>query len=120
MNKIFIIDDCGIIPTPSGNTCPIMANIIEACDSDNSIILNTSETIINKTITPSNSFVNLGNNLKRFREINTYSGNSTVWISTEKIITPEINLGLDSMSNNRIITADSSILIHDILNGGDY
>ena len=62
----------------------------------------------------------LGSPVKRFRDVNTISGTSTVWTSTNKIITPELNLGLDSSGNTRTITANNSIIQDDILNGGDY
>ena len=62
----------------------------------------------------------LGSSIKRFRDVNTISGTSTVWTSTNKIITPELNLGLDSFGNTRTITANNSIIQDDILNGGDY
>ena len=62
----------------------------------------------------------LGTPVKRFRDVNTISGTSTVWTSTNKIITPELNLGLDSSGNTRTITANNSIIQDDILNGGNY
>jgi len=62
----------------------------------------------------------LGSSVKRFRDVNTISGTSTVWTSTNKIITPELNLGLDSSGNTRTITANNSIIQDDILNGGSY
>lgn len=62
----------------------------------------------------------LGSPVKRFRDVNTISGTSTVWTSTNKIITPELNLGLDSSGNTRTITANNSIIQNDILNGGSY
>ena len=62
----------------------------------------------------------LGTPVKRFRDVNTISGTSTVWTSTNKIITPELNLGLDSSGNTRTITANNSIIQDDILNGGVY
>ena len=62
----------------------------------------------------------LGSPVKRFRDVNTISGTSTVWTTTNKIITPELNLGLDSSGNTRTITANNSIIQDDILNGGHY
>ena len=62
----------------------------------------------------------IGTSVKRFRDVNTISGTSTVWTSTNKIITPELNLGLDSSGNTRTITANNSIIKDDILNGVDY
>ena len=63
---------------------------------------------------------NLGTPIKRFRDINTISGTSTVWTSTSSVITPNLDLGLDSLSNPRIITANNSIIQNDILNGGQF
>ena len=47
-------------------------------------------------------------------------GTSTVWTSTGIIYTPILNLGQDLSGNTRIITAESSIIQDDILNGGSY
>lgn len=64
--------------------------------------------------------VNIGTPTKRFREVNTYSGVSTLWSATTIIYSPSLDLGLDSLGNSRIITADSSIINYDILLGGNY
>jgi hypothetical protein len=64
--------------------------------------------------------VNLGTTIKRFRDVNTVSGTSTVWTSINVVNTPNLNLGLDSQNNQRIITADNSIIQHDVLFGGVY
>lgn len=64
--------------------------------------------------------LDLGSSIRRFRDVNTISGTSTVWTSTNRVITPEVDLGLDSLNNNRIITADNSIIQNDALNGGSY
>lgn len=62
----------------------------------------------------------LGTPLKRFRELNAYSGNTTVWLATQKVITPQLELGLDSSGNTRTITADNSVIQDDCLLGGTY
>jgi hypothetical protein len=62
----------------------------------------------------------LGTPVKRFRDVNTISGTSTVWTSTNVVNTPNLNLGLDSNNNQRTITADNSVIQDDILNGGLY
>ncbi len=62
-NKIFIIDSTGGTPTFSGDVCPVMANIIESCDSDTSIELNSGDTVFNKTIVAPN--ISIGN-IKEF------------------------------------------------------
>jgi len=76
---------------------------------------------LSSDITPnSDNNINLGSPIKRFREINTVSGTSTIWSATTKIYTPEIDLGLDSSGNTRTINADNSIIQYDILNGGNF
>jgi len=57
---------------------------------------------------------------QRFRSINTISGGSTVWTSTYRVNTPNLDLGLDSSGNTRIITADSSVIQDDLLFGGTF
>jgi len=134
MNKIFIIDDCNLPPPTT--ICPIKANIITACDSDNTILLTSGATIFNKTIIIEDITINgelnsniipstdntlsLGSQSRRFRDINTYSGSTTIWSVSQVVNTPEINLGLDSMSESRIINANNSIIQNDCLLGGTY
>lgn len=68
--------------------------------------------------------VDLGTTLKRFRNINTVKGESTLWVtdslSATSITATTIDLGLDSQSNSRIITANTSILNNDCLDGSTY
>jgi hypothetical protein len=68
--------------------------------------------------------VDLGTPTKRFRQINTLSGDSSYWksttISATTISATTINLGLDSSSNTRILNANTSILKNDCLEGGLY
>ena len=95
-------------------------NTVTGFTVDGGIII-SGNTFVNGDIEPiSDGVTNIGTPLKRFREINTLSGNSSVWTSTVKVITPEVDLGLDSNNENRILNADSSILQFDILNGGNY
>ena len=76
---------------------------------------------LSSDITPNiDNTINLGTTIKRFREINTVSGTSTIWSATTRIYTPEVNLGLDSSGNTRIITADSSVIQNDELFGGTF
>jgi hypothetical protein len=63
--------------------------------------------------------IDLGLPVRRFRNI-TISGASTVWISSIKIITPTLDLGLDSDGNIRQITANNSVISYDVLEGGTY
>ena len=64
--------------------------------------------------------INLGTPIKRFRDINTVSGTTSVWTATTKIYTPELDLGLDNLGNQRTITANSSVIQNDTLNGGIF
>lgn len=64
--------------------------------------------------------VNIGTPANRFREVNTYSGTTTIWSATTIIYSPTLDLGLDSLGNSRILTANSSILNNDVLLGGSY
>jgi len=64
--------------------------------------------------------IDLGSIPKRFRDINTVSGTSTVWTSTLKINTPMLDLDLDSLGNLRQITANNSVIQDDTLFGGNY
>ena len=60
---------------------------------------------LHTNIEPSvDDLVYLGSPSKRFRDVNTVSGTSTVWTSTNQVITPNLNLGLDLSGNTRIIT----------------
>jgi hypothetical protein len=68
----------------------------------------------------SDSTINLGSTLNRFRNINTVSGTSSIWTSTVKVITPSVDLGLDSNNESRVINANNSILQDDILMGGTF
>jgi hypothetical protein len=64
--------------------------------------------------------VNIGTPTNRFREVNTYSGTTTIWSATTIVYSPTLDLGLDSLGNSRILTANSSILNNDVLLGGSY
>ena len=68
----------------------------------------------------SDNTINLGSSVNRFRDINTVSGTSSVWTSTIKVITPSIDLGLDSNNESRFINSNNSIIQNDILLGGSY
>jgi len=80
----------------------------------------TGVTLHDNIVPVTNETIDLGTPIKRFREINTLSGTSSYWTSTVKVITPELDLGLDGDSNSRIITANNSIIQNDILLGGNY
>jgi hypothetical protein len=86
--------------------------------------MGTGQIVINKDLTPSNSNVRVGTTTNRFRELNTLSGSSSYWSSTTALIptlsATTIDLGLDGLGNERVLTADSSVLVNDILNPGYY
>jgi signal peptidase I len=87
----------------------------------NGDLLITGNTETGGDILPTNdSISNIGSQLKRFRDINTISGTSTVWTSTIKVITPTLDLGLDSNNESRVINANNSIIQNDVLIGGSF
>jgi hypothetical protein len=124
INETFIIESAdgennltGFTYTPSSNTFTISSEIAVLSVEMNEI--NGISSTGNILPTNDNSII-LGNTNLRFRNINTVSGNSTVWSSSVSVNTPELNLGLDFSGNSRIITAENSILQNDTLNGGVY
>jgi hypothetical protein len=99
----------------------ISTNTVVSCSGNTSIDLSTNDVAIKGNILPKTTDTyDVGTPTKRFRNINTINGQSTVWTSTVQINTPNLSLGLDSLGNNRTITADNSIIQQDILNGGNY
>ena len=80
----------------------------------------TGITLHNDVIPEPDNTINLGTPLKRFRDINTVSGTTTYWTATVKVITPEVDLGNDSLGNPRIINANNSVIQNDVLNGGTF
>lgn len=118
INETFIIETIEGAPTISACTA-VYTNAIISCDSDSEITLNPTEIIINKNLVPSDLNIDLGNMTKRFRNINTVSGSSTFW-SSNTVSTLKVDLGLDSSGEQRIITADNSLISNDILSGGGY
>ena len=110
INQTFIIEPVTI----TGSCAPVNTTIISGCSDDTVIKLtNSIEPEVDNKIT-------LGSNIKRFREINTKSGKSTTWESSESITTPKVVLGLDSNGEHREITANNSIINNDTLIGGSY
>jgi hypothetical protein len=121
INETFIIEP--IVPdngTISACTAVFTNNVI-SCSGDSQIHLTSGSTIFNTSIVPEiDNNIDAGTPLKRFRDINTVSGTSSVWTSTVKVITPILDLGNDSLGNLRQITANNSIIQNDILLGGTY
>lgn len=121
VNKTFVIDVQGENPPFFSACTALYTNEVVSCDGDAVIILGTGSTIFNSDIVPvSADTINIGTPINRFRNINTVSGTTTVWIATIKTITPELDLGLDSSGNTRTITANNSIINDDFLFGGNY
>ena len=123
VNQTFIIEPLALTgDTPVVSACTaIYTNRLISCDDDGTTIFLSDKIEVSKSIVPLIDAMNdLGVPSLRFRNINTLSGVSSVWTSTEKVITPEIDLGLDSLGNSRIITANNSIIQNDDINGGSY
>ena len=119
INETFIIE-ANNTETISACTAVFTNNIV-SCSGDSQIHLTSGSTIFNTSIVPeSDANIDAGIPLKRFRNINTVSGTSTVWTSTVSVITPTLDLGLDSQGNLRQITADNSVIQNDTLLGGTY
>lgn len=106
-----------IINCDSGST--IYTETIIACESG--VTINNAITVYQTEILPtSDDLINFGSPTRRFRNVNTVSGTSTVWTATGVVYTPVLNLGLDFSGDTRIITAESSIIQDDLLFGGVY
>ena len=120
INQTFIIEPGGSEPIISACTA-VYTNLIISCSGDSQIHLSSGETMFNTSINPIvDASIDVGIPSRRFRDINTVSGTSTVWTSTIKVNTPMLDLGLDSQGIIRQITADNSIIQNDDLNGGNY
>jgi hypothetical protein len=89
-----------------------VVNTIEACDD---VI-----TIASDIVPPSDGLISIGRPIRRFREVNAVSGMTTIWAASTRVVTPEVTLGYDSQGELRILTANSSVLQNDSLNGGIY
>lgn len=123
INQTFIIEPLILTAdTSSISACTsVYTNLVISCSGDSEIQLSSGETIFNTSINPIvDATLDIGIPSRRFRNINTVSGTSSVWKSTIKVNTPMVDLGLDSQSNLRQITADNSVIQNDILNGGGY
>ena len=95
-------------------------NCITELYVENIFACNTGVTIHSDFTPVIDNTINLGTPIRRFRDINTVSGTTTVWSATTKIYTPELDLGLDGLGNSRVITANNSIIQDDALNGGAF
>lgn len=107
------------ITDTSGGTFSVTVDIMSGLTINGQL---TADTINATTsILPTQDItVNIGTPTNRFREVNTYSGTSTIWSATTIIYSPTLDLGLDSLGNSRILNANSSLLNNDVLLGGNY
>lgn len=132
ITKYIVVQPSGIVITGSTGDFTVNGNLF-VCNSGSTIFTDTidpctSGVTINSNFTvyqditqpTSDNTKSFGTPNRRFRDVNTVSGTSTVWASTDRVITPVLHLGLDSQSNNRIITANNSIIQDDLLDAGDY
>jgi hypothetical protein len=119
LNKTIIIQaaDNDVISACTG----VFVTEIISCDGNTSMLFSTDYIVVEGGIIPDvDGTRDLGLPNRRFRDVNTISGTSTVWTSTQVVNTPNLNLGLDADGNQRNITADSSVIQDDILNGGNF
>lgn len=123
INKTFIIEPLSITGgSPVVSACTVVyTNKVESCSGDTEILLTSGATIFNTDLLPTiDNSINLGSASRRFRELNSVSGTTSVWVAQVRVETPLLDLGLDSSGNTRQITANNSILQNDILFGGGY
>jgi len=119
INKTFIISSTPVVPVLPCSA--VTTNIMFSCDGSNTFTFSGNTITPYKSIIPNvDNTLDIGNASKRFRNVNTVSGTSTIWTSTIQVITPEINLGYDTINNERVIDANNSIISGDILIGGIY
>ena len=122
INETFIIEPAELSGGTIVSACTaVFTNSVISCESDTQINLYSGLTEFNTNLVPqSDATIDVGTTVTRFRNVNTVSGNSTVWSSSIKVITPTLDLGNDSQGNARQITADNSIIKDDTLLGGTY
>ena len=123
INETFIIEALGdsAVFTAITACTEVVTNLVVSCSGDSKIQLSSGETVFNTSITPvTDSTIDIGTPIKRFRNINTISGSSSFWVSTVNISTPNLDLGLDLGGNSRVITANNSIIQDDTLLGGNF
>jgi hypothetical protein len=123
INKTFIIEPQAVTgDTPTLTACTaIYTNQVISCSGDTVIQLTSGATVFNTDLVPVNTdTISVGTPTRRFRELNSLSGTTTVWVATTSVETPELRLGVDSSGNTRTITANNSIIQDDCLLGGTY
>lgn len=123
INKTFIIEPESLTGgTPVVSACTaVYTNEVISCSGDSVIQLGSGSTTFNTDILPNtDNVISIGYPSRRFRELNAYSGSTSIWSADTRVITPELHLGLDSSGNTRTITANNSVIQDDILNGGIF
>lgn len=121
INETFIFEPGVGGDAPLSACTGVYTSKVVGCEGDTTIFINADSIGVTDSIIPLVDSVNgLGSSIKRFREVNSVSGFSTVWSSSEKVITPQLDLGNDTQLNHRVITANNSIIQNDTLIGGVY
>ena len=123
INKTFIIEPLSVTGDASTVTaCTVVyTNKVESCSGDTEILLTQGSAQFNTDITPTTDGNGaVGTPTRRFRELNSISGNTSVWVAQQRVETPNLYLGVDTSGNSRTITADNSIIQDDCLLGGTY
>ena len=122
INETFIIEPAELSGGTIVSACTaVFTNVVISCSGDSQINLFSGLTEFNTTLVPENdATIDVGIPIKRFRDINTVSGTSSVWNSTISVTTPMLDLGNDSQGNPRQITANNSVIQNDTLLGGTY
>ena len=122
INETFIIEAEILTGSTIFSACTgVFTNSVISCSGDSQINLYSGLTEFNTNLVPNlDTTVDVGTPVKRFRNVNTVSGTSSVWTSTIMVITPTLDLGNDSQGNLRQITANNSVIQNDTLLGGTY
>lgn len=122
INETFIIEPAELTGNTVVSACTaVFTNTVISCSGDSQINLFSGLTEFNTTLVPEiDATIDVGLPMRRFRDINTVSGTSSVWNSTVSVTTPMLDLGNDSQGNLRQITANNSVIQNDTLLGGTY
>jgi hypothetical protein len=123
INKTFIIEPLSTTGgTPVISACTaVFTNAVISCSGNTEILLTSGATVFNTDLVPTtDGTVAVGRPTRRFRELNSVSGITSIWSATTRVHTPALHLGVDSSGNTRIITANNSIIQNDCLLGGTY
>lgn len=132
ITKIYVVEPVAtVVQSLTANTILTGSLTVEDdfynCGSGSTAFFNTISACTEDTINVGSSLtpvvdgsVDAGTPLRRYREVNTVNGMSSIWASTVRVVTPEVTLGYDSQGELRILTANSSILQNDVINGGSY